>query len=88
MRVVVIAKPETDYARTIEEFLNNFVRQTGRTLELLNPDEPDGERFTRAYDIVEYPTIIAISADGQVQNMWSGAALPTIDEVSYYAQQN
>lgn len=88
MRVVVISKPETDYARMMEEFLNNFTRQTGRTLEQLNPDEPDGERFVRAYDIVEYPTIIAISSDGQLQNMWSGRSLPTIDEVNYYAQQN
>lgn len=88
MRVVVVSKPETEYARMVEEFLNNFTRQTGRTLELLNPEESDGERFVRAYDIMEYPTIIAISSDGQVQNMWSGASLPTIDEVSYYAQQN
>lgn len=88
MRVIVISKPETDYARNVEEFLNNFTRQTGRTLEQLNPEEPDGERFVQAYDIVEYPTIIAISSDGQLQNMWSGTALPTVDEVNYYAQQN
>ena len=40
--------------------------------------------FCRTYDIVEYPTIIALSADSQMQNMWSGLPLPTISEVSFY----
>ena len=88
MRVVVVTKPETDYARGVETFIGDFTRQTGHELEVLNPDELDGEQFARAYDIVEYPTIIALSSDGQVQNMWSGAMMPTISEVSYYVAQD
>ncbi len=87
MRVVVVTKDETDYARTVSTFLDDFARQTGRNLEVLNPESGEGELLCRAYDIVEYPTIIAISNDGQVQNMWAGASLPTISEVSYYANQ-
>jgi hypothetical protein len=34
---------------------------------------------------MEYPTLIAITDDGQVQNQWKGLPLPTISEVSYYA---
>jgi len=36
------------------------------------------------YDIVEYPTIIALSDSGQLQNLWRGLPLPTISEVSFY----
>lgn len=84
MRVAVVYKQATDYARQVEEFLTNFQRQTGRELEVLNPEDRDGESFCRTYDIVEYPTVIAVSDDGQVQNMWRGLPLPTVSEVSYY----
>ncbi len=84
MRVVVVYKQETDYARRVDEFLGDFKRQTGRDLETLDPDTRDGSGFCETYDVVEYPTIIAISDDGQIQNQWKGLPLPTISEVSYY----
>lgn len=84
MRVVVVTRDQTDYARTVETFLTDFVRQTGRELEVLDPETAEGDGFCRAYDVVEYPTIIALSDDGQLQNMWRGLPLPTISEVSYY----
>lgn len=85
MRVVVIFKENTDYARDVTDYLHDFKRQTGRDLETLNPDTTEGELFCRAYDIVEYPTVIAISDDSVMQNTWRGLPLPTISEVSYYA---
>lgn len=84
MRVVVVYKEETDYARQINDYLRDFNRQTGHELETLNPDTPEGASFCRTYDIVEYPTLIALSDDGGMQNMWRGLPLPTISEVSYY----
>ena len=81
---MVVYKQETDYARRVDEFLGDFKRQTGRDLETLDPDTRDGSGFCETYDIVEYPTIIAISDDGQIQNQWKGLPLPTISEVSYY----
>lgn len=84
MRVVVVYRDESEYARAVVSFLHDFSRQTGHILEELDPDTVDGESFCRAYDIVEYPTIVALSDDGQVQNMWRGVPLPTISEVSYY----
>lgn len=84
MRTVVVTKENMDYSRSVTTFLGDFQRQTGRELEVINPDSLDGGSFCRTYDIVEYPTVIALSDDGRVQNMWSGNSLPTISEVSYY----
>ena len=81
---MVVYKQETDYARRVDEFLGDFKRQTGRDLETLDPDTRDGSGFCETYDVVEYPTIIAISDDGQIQNQWKGLPLPTLSEVSYY----
>lgn len=85
MRTVVVTKDNMDYSRAVDTFLGDFQRQTGRALEVIDPDSLDGNSFCRAYDIVEYPTVIALSDDGRVQNMWAGNSLPTISEVSYYA---
>lgn len=84
MRVRVIYKSESDHAREVINYLRDFSRQTGQEIEEINPDTADGAQLCRVYDIVEYPTIIATSEDGSLQNMWRGRPLPTISEVSYY----
>jgi hypothetical protein len=86
MRVVVVYKEQTDYARQVIDFLADFKRQTGHDLEVMNPESPAGIDFTRVYDVMELPTIIALSNDGVLQNTWRGIPLPTISEVSYYVQ--
>lgn len=88
MRVVIVFKDNTDHARPVLDFLRDFEYQTGHTLETLDPDTPEGMLFCEAYGILEHPTIIATSDDGIMQNMWRGLPLPTINEVSYYVQQN
>lgn len=86
MRLVVVYKEQSDHAREVTDFMRDFERQTGHALEVINPDTRDGASFCRAYDIVEYPSILALSdEDGQLQNLWRGTPLPTISEVSYYA---
>jgi hypothetical protein len=84
MRTIVVYKEETDYAREVIDYLRDFKRQTGHDLETMNPDTADGADFCRSYDIVEYPSIVALSDDGVLQNLWRGTPLPTISEVSYY----
>ena len=84
MRVVVISRDATDYARSVEEWLREFQRRTGRELEVINPDSAAGISFCTAYDIVEYPSVIALTDDGVMQQLWAGTQLPTISEVSYY----
>ena len=86
MKVTVLYKPNQDYTRTVDDFLRDFTRRTGTDLETLDPDTREGDSICRTYDIVQYPTIIAVSDDGLLQNSWSGLPLPTISEVSYYKQ--
>lgn len=84
MRVIVIYKEQTDYARQVNDYMFDFRRQTGRELEVMDPESRDGVGFCRTYDILQFPTIVALADDGQVQNKWVGLPLPTISEVSYY----
>ena len=84
MRVVVIWRDESDYARSVIEWLHDCGRRIGETPESLSPDEPEGESLCTAYDVVEYPTILALGDQGQLLQMWRGKELPRIDDVTYY----
>lgn len=86
MRVVVVYKDQTDYARQVIDYIADFKRRTNHDLEVMDPESPAGIDFTRVYDIMQLPTLIALSDDGIMQNMWPGLPLPTISEVSYYVQ--
>lgn len=86
MRTFVVYKVESDHARVVIDYLRDFKRQTGRDLETIDPDTRDGSALCRTYDIVEYPTIVALDDNGVLQNMWRGQPLPTISEVSYYVR--
>lgn len=84
MNVAVIYQYESDHAREVLDYLRDFKRETGHDIEEIDPTTPAGAHTCRTYDIVEYPTMIARSSDGQLQNVWRGRPLPTISEVSYY----
>jgi hypothetical protein len=84
LKVIIVYKYESDHAREVISYLRDFSRQTGHDIQEIDPDTRDGAEFCRVYDIVEYPTMLALSDDGQVLNTWRGSPLPTISEVSFY----
>lgn len=84
MRVVVVWREESDYARSVIEWLHDCERRLGAGPESLSPDEPGGESLCKAYGIVEYPSIVALDDDGRLIQMWRGRDLPRIDDVAYY----
>lgn len=85
MKVVVVWKRGTEYGREMEEWIHGFSLVFGREVESIDPDTKDGDEFARIYEIVEYPTILALDESGKVLEMWRGLPLPTLNEVSYYA---
>lgn len=84
MKITIVYREESDHAREVFDFLRDFEKRKGQIIEEINPDSPRNEFFIRAYDIVEYPTILALTDEGKVLNQWRGRPLPMIDEVSYY----
>lgn len=88
MRVVIVWKDYTDYSREVIDWTREFERRTGKELENLDPDSLEGESFCRAYDIMQYPTVIAIAEpNGVEQKRWCGTPLPLINEVSFYTKE-
>lgn len=87
MRVVILWREKTDYARTVRDWLRDIEHQTGRVPESVDPDTREGVSLAKVYDVVEYPTILALDNDGRLLQMWRGAMMPRIDDVLYYMMQ-
>lgn len=85
MRVVIVGREESDYAREVRDWVRDFENLTGVAVEIVNPDETNGISLCKAYDVVEYPTILALTEDGMMQQMWRGVPLPQLDAVAFYA---
>ena len=85
MRVICIYRENEDYTRTVTDWLEDFRRQTGHEIETMNPDL--NSHFCEVYDIVEYPSIIALDNNGSVLALWRGRNMPLINEVLYYVIQ-
>jgi hypothetical protein len=86
MRVVLVYKQAMDYSRQVDEYLHDFEKQTGHTLQIMDPESPEGVSFAKAHDLWEFPSVVALADDGSVLNTWKGLPLPLINELSYYVQ--
>lgn len=86
MRAVIVWHEQTDYAREVREWLDDFERTLGPgRIESIDPETREGSDFAEAYDVVEYPTILALDEEtGKVLSQWRGTPLPQIDQVAYW----
>jgi hypothetical protein len=86
MKVILLYRPDSEHAETVEEFARDFVKQhADRRIELLSVDTREGSSMAMLYDIVSYPAILALSDDGLLLQNWQGSTMPLMDEVAYYA---
>lgn len=81
-RVVCVCRDGMDYSKTTFEWIEDFYRRTGKKIEVIDPDT--NVVFCELYDVVEYPTILALDNNGMVLASWRGREMPLIDEVNYY----
>jgi len=67
--------------------LHDFKARNSRDLETMDIDSRDGAEMAKLYGVTQYPAIIAMASDGQMQKMWQGLPLPLINEISFYSLQ-
>lgn len=87
MKVVIIYRPDSEHGRLTEDFVRTFQsRYPLQRLETLNIDSRDGSATATLYDVMQYPGILVLQNDGQVEKSWEGDNLPRVDEVAGYAR--
>ena len=85
MAVVFIYPEQRDYTREVEEYIHDYTVRTGGEVQVVDPESREGADFCRAYDVVEYPTILGLADNGSVLKEWRGRPLPLMAEVEAYA---
>jgi hypothetical protein len=87
MKVVVLYRPNSEYARSVEDFLRGL-REVhdldDRKLQVLDYDSRDGSAVASVYDIMTQPAILVINDDGGYIKHWEGKDLPLQEEVTGY----
>lgn len=87
MKVVVLYRPTSEHARRVEEFVHSLEKQGAGKVELVSVDTRDGSSTASLYDVMSYPTVLALQNDGQLIKDWGGNTMPLVNEVSYYTHQ-
>ena len=83
MRLVIVYREASEQRMAVESFIRDFKFQTGGEIETIDPATREGAAFCRIYDVVEYPTMLAITNEGTPTATWRGT-LPTISDASGY----
>ncbi len=84
MKAVIIYHPDSESARKVEEFVYEFEKRTGHTMDLISLETQEGAELARVYDVVRYPAILTIRDNGELLKNWEGEELPLINEVTAY----
>ncbi|MCA9337155.1 hypothetical protein KC951_00410 [Candidatus Saccharibacteria bacterium] len=84
MKAIMLYRPDSESARAVLQYAQEFKRRTGKDVELIDVDSKEGLRLLDLYDIMQHPTILAVASDGQLLNTWRGEPLPLIDDVNGY----
>jgi hypothetical protein len=86
MKIVVLYHPQSEFARSVEEYAHDFSRNRGKSIELLSLETQEGAAMATLYDIVRYPAVLALKDDGQLLKNWEGEQLPLMNEVAAYLE--
>lgn len=88
MKAVILYKPDTEEARAVEEWIREFKARSTEALQLIDVNTREGSSEAELYDILQYPTVLAVTEDGQMMQRWPGVPLPLINDVVGYLAQH
>lgn len=83
MRVIAVYKPRSEHARGVETFASELKRIFNHDIELMDAESVEGIQFCSLYDVVQYPTVLALSPEGSPVQSWKGG-VPLLNEITYF----
>jgi hypothetical protein len=85
MKLIVLYRPNSEYARVVEQFVREFEqRGNGIQIDLVDFDTPAAQATSALYGVMQHPSILAVRDDGQLMKQWQGPEMPLQDEVASY----
>jgi len=86
VKAMILYRSNSEHERQALDYVRDFARHTGKTLETLDVNTRAGAEKAALYDIMKFPCILAVDDQGQMLQLWQGDMLPRFDEVSFYAE--
>lgn len=87
MKAVILYKPNSESESSVQSYVREFARETGKTIALVDSDSIQGAEIAKLYDIVQFPSIVVFRDDGSYIESWiDREKWPTISELSFYNQ--
>lgn len=89
MKLLILYRPNSEHASDVESFVRDFQMRhdIGNRLQLVSVNTREGAATANLYDIMAYPSILALADDGRIINVWQGEQLPLMDEVASYVYE-
>ena len=86
MKIVVLYRPDSEHETKINSFVREFSSRASdvKQPEMINVNTRDGWSLASLYDVVQYPAILVLKDDGQLQKSFEGRQLPLVNEVVSY----
>lgn len=84
MKACILYRPDSEFARTVEEYVRDFQRFKGKDIELVDLNTREGASMATLYDILQNPALVVLRDDGQLVKDWQGELLPRKDELAGY----
>jgi hypothetical protein len=87
MKVLVLYRPNSEFARRVEEFVHDLREVHNvdeRHLEVLDYDSREGAATASMYDVMTQPSIVVTDDAGTYVKSWVGEQLPLLEEVAGY----
>jgi len=87
MKAVILYKPNTELDTSVNQYVREFARETGRSIALVDSDSVQGIEIAKMYDILRTPAIVVFRDDGSLIQSWlERDKWPTVSELSFYNQ--
>ena len=85
MKIVILYKPNSDHGRVVEEYLHEFAaRNPEVSFNALSVETREGANTATLYDVMQYPSMLALREDGSIAKSWQGLPLPLMNDVAYF----
>lgn len=85
MKVVILYKPNSELASSVEAYAKEFERQTGRVITLMDFESKEGIALAGVHDILRQPVLLALRDDHGLIEAWPDRdSWPTAVELSTY----
>jgi len=87
MKVLVLYRPNSEFARQVEEFVQGLQTRHNvdeHHLQILDFDSREGAAMASLYDVMGQPAIVVVGDDGSYVKHWQGGDLPLLEEVAGY----